>query len=107
MLRMIRHPDGTAVTVKPLKFQQSGFETRHARDHVPQRRLAVGQRQQVVQVLAVDAGPAQVVADPARATALLQRLQRVIAAVGITGVIGFAHATHEMTQPPAIGDCGC
>lgn len=42
LLRMIKHPDGSAVTVQPLKFRHSGFETRHARDHVPRPDVLLG-----------------------------------------------------------------
>jgi hypothetical protein len=46
---MVRHPAHDQATrtaapspCSPLKFQQSGFETRHARDHVPRPDVLLG-----------------------------------------------------------------
>jgi hypothetical protein len=42
LLRMIKHPDGGAISSSNLVFKQCGFETRHARDHVPRQDVLLG-----------------------------------------------------------------
>jgi hypothetical protein len=42
LLRLIEHPGGGEITSSNLTFKQCGFETRHARDHVPQPDVVLG-----------------------------------------------------------------
>ena len=76
-----------------------------ARGDVRERLFGVGQRQQVVQVAPVDAGPAEVIGDPGRLEASRER--RSVAQVRAIERIGAADRHRDAVQHDRIALRGC